>query len=351
MKSSKFKPLQLADLSKYKSEIYGISILWIMIFHGSAMLKLDFDLGLKFLKPLDAFIGYGNMGVEIFLFCSGVFLYFSFFRNPDILVFIKKRLSRLFWPVIIITGLFWVYKYLFIQHDKSLFVSKLTMMDFWVSGDQQIWFVACILVCYLIYPYIYSYLFDNKFLKTAFLRLLVLLAVTALLTLTLRATYPDVYKNIEIALTRFPVFFIGCYFGKLVYEKKTLPWYTYLICLALVVFTFVILELNVFSNVWRRWFYMVGGIPLTFVIVWVLNLIKCKPINKFFAFLGSISLNLYVSHIMVIKVYQMSPLIQDKHLWHFLVMMVIFVVVAYAAELLIKLITKPNKKKQIKQTN
>ena len=348
MKQSKIKPLELADISKYKGEIYGISIIWIMLFHAIAMLKIHFTMGFSFLKPLDAFIGYGNMGVEVFLFCSGIFLYFSYFRNPNPLVFIKKRLSRLFWPVVIITGLFWVYKYLIVAHDTSLFLSKLTMMDFWVSGDQQIWFVACILVCYLIYPYIYAYLFESKFLNS-FLRLVILLAMTALLTLVLRSTYPDVYSNIEIALTRFPVFFIGCYFGKLVYEKKTLPWYFYLICLALVIFCFVILELGVFKGVWRRWFYMVGGIPLTFILIWVLNFLKFKPLNKFLAFFGTISLNLYVSHIMVIKVYQMSPFIEHKRLLHFLVLMVIFVVIAYLTELLINLITK-QKKKKLKET-
>lgn len=345
MKSRITKPLEFADISKYKGEIYGISILWIVLFHATAMLKLHFDFGLAILKPLDAFIGYGNMGVEVFLFCSGIFLYFSYFRNPDVLVFIKKRLQRLFWPVVIITGLFWVYKYLYLAHDTSLFLSKLTMMDFWVSGDQQIWFVACILVCYLIYPYIYSYLFESKLLN-CFMRLLILLAMTALLTLVLRSTYPDVYKNIEIALTRFPVFFIGCYCGKLVYEKKTLPAYVYALCFVLVIFAFVILELNVFSGVWRRWFYMVGGIPMTFVLVWILNLLNCKWLNKVFAFFGTISLNLYISHIMVIKLYQMSLFIEHKRLLHYLVLMVLFVLIAYLAELLIVLITKGRKKKK-----
>ena len=344
MKKSKLKPLELTDISKYKGEIYGISIFWIMLFHATAMLKLHYDMGFAFLKPLDKLIGYGNMGVEIFLFCSGIFLYFSFYRNPDILAFIKKRLSRLFWPVVIITGLFWVYKYLILTHKPALFLSKLTMVDFWVSGDQQIWFVACILVCYLMYPYIYSYLFNSKFMNT-FMRLVILLAMTGLLTLVLRECYPDVYKNVEIALTRFPVFFIGCYFGKLVYEKKTFPWYTYLICLALVILGFVVLELSIFKGLWRRWFYMVPGIPLTFIIIWVLNFLKCKPLNKIFAFLGTISLNLYVSHIMVIKVYQMSPFVEHKRLLHYLVLMVIFIVIAYLAELLINLITKPRKQK------
>lgn len=347
MKSSKLKPLEFADLSKYKGEIYGISILWIMLFHAS-VLNLNYSFGISFLKPLDLLIGFGNMGVEIFLFCSGVFLYFSYYTNPSPLEFIKKRLSRLFWPVVIISGLYWVYVYLIEKHDLALFLGKLTMLDFWFSGDQQIWFVAFILVCYLIYPYIYSYLLESKFLNSI-LRLVLLLAMTALLTLVIRANYPDIYSNIEIGLTRFPVFFIGCYVGKLVYDKKTLPWYSYIICLALVVFAIAVLELNVLSGVWQRWFYMVGGIPLTFVIVWILNFLKCKPLNKFFAFFGTISLNLYVSHIMLIRVYRMTPFADHKSILHYIVILILSVAVAYAAQLLINLITKPKQKKQIKQ--
>ncbi len=346
MKKSKKKLFELVDLSRYKAEIYGISIIWIILFHAKAMLKLNYTFGFSLLKPLDALIGYGNMGVEVFLFCSGVFLYFSYYRNSNLLTFTKKRLSRLFWPVVIITGLFWVYVYLVKKSDLSLFMSKLTMMDFWLSGDQQIWFVACILVCYLIYPYIYAYLFESKFLNT-FLRLCILLAMTALLTLLLRSNYPDIYSNVEIALTRFPVFFIGCYFAKLVYEKKSFPVYFYAICFALVIFAFAILELDVLHGVWRRWFYLVGGIPLTFVFVFILNLLKCKPLNKLFAFFGGISLNLYVSHIMVIKVYQMTEFSEHKRLLHYLIIMIASVIIGYLAELLIVAITK-GKKKEIK---
>lgn len=342
MKQRLTKPFEFADISKYKGEIYGISILWILLFHARAMLKLRYTFGLFFLKPFDAFIGYGNMGVEIFLLCSGIFLYFSFHNDNNLLRYSNKRLQRLFWPVVVITGPFWVYKYLILQTDKSLFVSKLTMMDFWVSGDQQIWFVAFILVCYLIYPYIYGFLFESKF-SNSFVRFLCLIAMTALLTLTLRATYPATYKLIEIAFTRFIVFFIGCYLGKLVYEKKTLPWYTNLICLALVIFTLLVLERNVLSNVWRRWFYMVGGIPLTFVITWVLNILNWKWLNKFCAFFGTISLNLYISHIMVIHGYKLTPFYDNCRQLHYLIIIILSIAIAYVAELLINLLLRKKK--------
>ncbi len=343
MNTSKNNTLQLSDLSKYKGEIYGISILWIMLFHAHPMFDVNYTLGTSFLKPLDTLIGLGNIGVEIFLFCSGIFLYFSYYRNSDAFEFICKRVARLFWPVAIISSLFWVYTCIIKKDSVMLFISKLSMLDFWISGDQQIWFVSAILLFYVLYPYIYGFLFKAKF-SNVHVRLLILLAVVAVFTLSVKYIYPDYYSKIEIALTRLPVFLIGSYFGKLVYEKKTAPKYLYLICLAVSVLAIFVLCLDVLSGVWRRWFYLVAGIPLTFVIVWVLNFLSCKPLNKFFAFFGSISLNLYVSHVVVIRAYKFMPFGDERRLYIYLILLGISVLVAFVAELLIKRITKPRVK-------
>lgn len=334
------KTLQLTDLSKYKAEIYGISILWIMLFHAHPMFGVHYDFGKSFLKPLDAFIGLGNMGVEIFLFCSGVFLYFSYYRNSDAYLFMCKRVARLFWPVAIISAPYWVYTCIIKNGSLLQFISKYTMLDFWISGDQQIWFVSAIFLFYLIYPYIYGFLFKSKFLNE-FVRLILLLAMVAVITLSVCYIYPDYFAKIEIALTRLPVFIIGCYFGKLVYEKKSVSKYFYLLCLVLTVTAISLLQLGVFSGVWKRWFYMVGGIPMIFLIVWVLNFINSKPLNKFLAFFGSISLNLYVSHVVVIRIYKLLPFSDIRRVCIYLILIAVSVLVGWLAELLIKQITKP----------
>lgn len=62
-------------LSQYKAELYGFSILWIMLFRGIAQHSIGaLDRNLSFMTN---FIKHGNCGVEVFLFLSGVFLYFS----------------------------------------------------------------------------------------------------------------------------------------------------------------------------------------------------------------------------------------------------------------------------------
>lgn len=339
METGKIKPLALEDISRYKNEIYGVGILWIMLFHAIAILKLDYAMGYSFLEYFNTLIGLGNMGVEIFLFCSGVFLYFSYYKQPNLLAFMKKRMSRLLCSVFLITGWYWAWIWIFEKKNPAVFITKMTALDFWLSGNQQIWFVAFIFICYLLYPYVHAYLFESKF-TNGWIRLFFLLGITAILTLALKNGYPELYDKWEIALTRFPVFFIGCFVGKFVYEKKTMPWWTYIVCILLSTFTFCILQMNLLSGIWRRWFYLVGGIPLTIVIVLFFNILKWPPIRTFFAFFGKISLNLYISHILVIRLYKLTPFYADKNLFHYLIILLISIIVAWLAELAITRIFK-----------
>lgn len=79
-------------LSKYRNELYGFSIIWIILFHGLELKKTVLPKALKFIEP---FLKHGNCGVEIFLFLSGICLYFSLKKNQDIIYFFKKRVSRI----------------------------------------------------------------------------------------------------------------------------------------------------------------------------------------------------------------------------------------------------------------
>ena len=80
-------------LSKYKNELYGFSIIWIILFHGIILKKCALP---KSLKIIENFLKHGNLGVEIFLFLSCVCLYFSMRSDNNILNFYRKRLIRIF---------------------------------------------------------------------------------------------------------------------------------------------------------------------------------------------------------------------------------------------------------------
>lgn len=335
--------LNWEDVSKYRNELYGFSILWIMIFHGWAMLKLNYSMGMKFLEPLHELISYGNMGCEIFLFCSGVCLYFSFCKNQNLLRFISKRLSRVFWPVAIITGWYWLWLCVSQEVKFAAFFSKMTMLDFWVSGNQQIWFVAFIVICYFLYPYIYSFLYESKWANRSirFLSLLVLVIIT---TLSVKEMYPDVYKKVEIGVTRFPIFLIGCYCGKFVYEKKGMPKWTWILVLLTNIIVFHTLHIDVLHGVWRRWFYLFGGLSVTYTVIMFLKLFDIKWIRKFLCFFGGISLNLYVAHILAIMLYRTTAFYDNCRILHYIVVMILCVIVGWITEKIIGLLSKQKKR-------
>lgn len=51
---------------------------------------------------------FGSIGVEIFLFLSGMGLFFSMRKNENVLCFYKKRLKRLSVPYVLIGGIYWI---------------------------------------------------------------------------------------------------------------------------------------------------------------------------------------------------------------------------------------------------
>lgn len=326
-------------ISQYKNEIYGASIIWIMLFHAIAILDLDYAKSVPQLSAINALIGYGNMGVEIFVLCSGVYLYFSFQHNKDSITFMKKRLERLLYPVIIIESIYWIYK-CFISPDATGWVDfceRILLLRFWLTGDQQIYYVSLILLCYILYPYIYSALFSKERKNNNIgKRCILLIVITVFLTVLIMNGQNELYERIEIAITRIPIFIFGCYLGKMVYDKKPLPRNFLAMMIIATIGQFVILHMDVLSGIWRRYFYFIGGVAITFLIPLILDLIKCNILNRFLAFFGKISLNLYLSHILVIYLYRETGWCDNKRILHYFVILLVSILIAYLTELIIE---------------
>lgn len=60
--------LRMEALSEYRSEIYGISIFWVMLFHMKESHYFPTIEGSNLYHAWMKFVGMGNMGVDIFLF-------------------------------------------------------------------------------------------------------------------------------------------------------------------------------------------------------------------------------------------------------------------------------------------
>lgn len=321
------RSLDLSILTEHRQELYGFATLWIIVFH-SYLCNVNYP------TIIGRLIRYGNMGCEIFLLLSGICLYFSYYGSEQLYPFLKKRLLRLYVPLVLIETWYWIYDPLikggFTMTALKKLASKYLTLSLWTTGDSQIWFVSFLVVAYLMYPYIYHFLFEGKR-STWRLACLLVLAVTV--TMIFKHTKGDFYDHTEIALTRFPVFFIGCYFGRKVYRKEPLPRWIIPVCAVLVCVCFFVLEKDVLHSTVRRYFYAVCGIPLTFVLAWFFHRVHWKPLNAFLRFLGNMTLELYLTNIICIRVYKMMPFYNPDvpSPWGYIAMLIINIGLAYVA--------------------
>lgn len=294
------KKLNLHILSEYRNELYGASILWILLFH-SYLCDVYYFEGIPVLKYFGKFLNYGNVGVDVFLFLSGISLYFSFVRNSDIICFMKKRMIRIFQPVLICCGTYWIVMFLCKQYDFVGVLSRLTTLRFWITGDQQIWFVSLILLCYFVYPYIYHFLFDKE--MGSVKRAVWLIGTILIVNVILMYGHQDTYNRIEIAITRIPVFLLGCVAGKFVYEKKELPGSIWYVCVIVAIACFVIRGQELLHGMSSRYMLGVCGVAMTFLFAGAFKYLP-DVIRKFFRFLGGMSLELYLFNILTKRLYE-----------------------------------------------
>ena len=288
-------------------------------------------------------LNYGNMGCELFIFASGFSLYFTMQKKPTMSDYIGRRLIRVLLPVVLMRSWEWIPQLVTGKIDFLLLISRWMCFQFWVSGEQTTWFFSFILIAYLLYPFVYSFLFESK--GIVWLRTLVLVLFAVTLTLIINRYAPQYYDKVEIALTRFPVFFIGCAFGRIVYEKKTVqknvPLLMFLLC-GIVIVSFIMLRRQVFYGMAKRYFYIVPGVALSVLLPYIFAAVhtKWEKSGFFFRFLGKCSLELYLLHIMLgYKLLPELSFFDDRNVIHWLFMLVGCIAISYPVHKLITMIS------------
>lgn len=201
------KSSSYVDLSKYRSSIMGVAIIWIMLFHLEGQTNIfTYMLG----KANFTIIGYG--GVDIFLFYSGFGLYYSWQKHPSIKLFFKKRFLRIL-PTYWIAVFFLYFLVLQCINWKDMLL-MLTTFGFWIQKANE-WYISAIIAFYLLFP-LYMYFFQKNPLKSVVIWSMFGIIASFLIGI--------IYPTIIIYFTaRIPIFFIGVFFASLVSKGKTLP--------------------------------------------------------------------------------------------------------------------------------
>ena len=286
-------------VSQYRSQLFGISIIFIMIFHYFEHAIEDSPMRIVQLAGKGYNLLIGSTGVEIFLFLSGMGLYFSMTRTPDIQKFYQKRFQRILIPYLIWGGIFWLWKDILLRHESvGTFLLDYSTLSLWTSGNKNLWYVSFILVMYLLFPLLFMGLKG-----TCRYRGLVAWGGTILLfagTIALKFAAPELYDHIEIALYRIPIFLIGAYYGKAIAEKRAFKAIDLLLPalgIALKGFSKVqtaLIGTELISNRLVNCFYAFFVMGLLLLI---LPLLSGTFVEKALLFCGKLSFELYITHV------------------------------------------------------
>ena len=121
----KIGDIQLAEMSRYRGELMGAAIVFIILFHVP-------------LARSDAFFGLrrcGNIGVDMF-FLSGIGLWYSWVKNPSVSHFYKRRLLRIFPTWLVISSIYYLQRFNFETGDYlDLFLDITVNWGFWLNDE------------------------------------------------------------------------------------------------------------------------------------------------------------------------------------------------------------------------
>ncbi len=304
--------MQIAFISRYRTEIMGIAILGILLFHST---QINFGNTFPlFLFNYIRIIGYS--GVDIFFFVSGFGLVFGWLqRTNEVFKFYKKRLLRIL-PAYWTTLFFYLIIHLTYFKDFKIkgFIGDLLGLGFLTSHSYNYWFIPSIIVCYLIFPCI-IFLLNRNIIKQKFISnfwYTLLFSSTLPLFLCLGAILTNKYQLL-IFLSRLPSFILGVIVAFLYYQKKyELKLNLLTINLILILGFIALFIINFYVNNELKWHYGLLWYPLiflTFPLCLVLAFF-CSYIDKNFVllknslfFCGKYSLEIYLIHMLVFDFY------------------------------------------------
>lgn len=261
-------------LSKYRTELMGIAILNIMIYH--CILPLE-DISLGWFKI-------GWIGVEFFLFLSGIGCYYSLSKHFEIVTFYKRRLNRLIFAWIFIAIPFYLYRYINGAYSFGELIERVTTLSAILGHSPANWFIAIILICYLVAPFYYNYLVQNK--KNILFTPSLVFLFSCLLFYLL---------NNDIFL-RFSIFILGMNCGSMVknniQDKTSIGFRIAIGIIGVLLISW--LEQSGTSVIIERLIALMICSSLLFL--WCFILDKCKYLRLPMHFLGEITLEIYLLH-------------------------------------------------------
>ncbi|WP_278819616.1 acyltransferase family protein, partial [Hoylesella nanceiensis] len=133
------RPVSIELISKYRTELMGIAMLLVVLFHGYVP-QSSWFYGLKRM---------GNVGVDVFLFLSGIGLWFSWRSCPNLKHFYKQRFLRVYPTWLLLASCFYGFHFYhksgFSNDVFDLLGDVIAHLDFWLHGELTFWYIPALM--------------------------------------------------------------------------------------------------------------------------------------------------------------------------------------------------------------
>ena len=295
------KNFKISIISEKRKEIMGVSILLIILFHSS------FELSNYILNSIFVFFkDLAQIGVDIFLFLSGLGCYYSMYKDNNTLHFYKKRLLRIFPTYIICVFVRMVIEILLFNSHFIPLVIVYSLISFFVYNILSVWFISAIVTCYIFFPLIYSIILN----KRQFFNFLLCLSLFIPLIVSIICKNFDIKVPVsnEIFFVRIPVFLFGVVCGKRINDKAIIKFQKYKVSIIFLMFMILILinkKFNPYKTLlFTRWLFNFVVPCLIVLIGYALKWVelKCNVVVSVLGYFGEITLELYLLHEFILNI-------------------------------------------------
>ena len=287
-------------ISRRRSELMGFAIIIVMLFHVNT-------------PRADAFFGLrrmGNLGVDIFLFLSGIGLWFSWAKQQNWKRFYINRALRIYPAWLLVAGYFYISHFHYghpryalpfggtgdagVDSVIDLVGEVLFNWDFWLHDELTFWYVPATMMLYIFAP-----MYMELVRRWPVYRWLVVLPLMWPIMVQYITPIHQAVGHIEIFWSRVPIFFLGINIAESIRQKKTIDRAAWPMVIGLFVVSLgacVWLEQmrhGRFPLYTERMLYIVLAVTTVLIVSKLSNPLLCKAL----AWVGGISLEIYLVHI------------------------------------------------------
>ena len=288
------KFFDIQDISVYRSELMGWSILWIMMLHFT----------FTQIKPLGFIAQYGFAGVDIFMMGSGLGLYYSLHSNHDILHFYKKRLLRIF-PTYYLLG---IIASILLFHDNIFeYFFRYSTIGFWTGNIYWGWYIPSLIILYLLAPLLKHIIDKRLFILIFFLCIFIIVISYYLID------QGDILDRVHIFfLYRIPAFIFGMICAFWIKNNKSTYYFIFFLLAGIPFFCWFFPQHHVLYN--YKYLSLLFLLPL-FTLLFLIISKRIQLINPILRKIGNASLEIYLVQSMFFYSI-INKIIDISSIWH-----------------------------------